>query len=83
MGYIVSAIDFLVGLVLDWISIIFLLAIVLHRYRLLLISNPVYSLLSRCTGFAVSLVPRAVGRERERIAFVTALFLAQYLKLMF
>lgn len=83
MGYIVTAADFLVSLILDWISIIFLLAIALHRYRLLLISNPVYSLLSRCTMPAVRMVPRAAGRERERVAFVTALFLAQYLKLMF
>ncbi len=82
MTYVISAIDFLLSLIFDLISIVFLLALMLHRYRLLLIGNPVYRLLVRGTGFAVAMMPNIIGGERERVTFIVVLMAAQYVKLL-
>ena len=82
MAYLGNAVEFLGRLVLDWIGILFFVGLALYRARLPLMSNPVYRVLLRFISYAVRLVPRSVGRERERIALLSGLLLSQYLKVV-
>ena len=82
MSYLITALEFLFSLLLNWISIIFLLAVILFRRRLWLSSNILYQLLSRFTRFVIKPFPWLVGGEKERVVYVAVSFVAQYLKVI-